>query len=119
MEEPLFQNSFLPSRHLCSANLSSRLIAAGCVKLGHILSISLDTLGERTGIKSVRFLKRLIEEVLGELNYDQRLFINNTDHIKEWMAGCDYDFPSLMITANVKEWHEEENLILSFKTSTG
>lgn len=32
------------------------------------------------------------------------------------MAGCDYDFPSLMITADSREWHEEENRILSFKT---
>ena len=52
----------------------------------------------------------------GKLNFDQRLFINNSNHIKEWMAGRDYDFPSLMIAADVREWHVEENLILSFKT---
>ncbi len=83
----IFQNPFLPSRQLCSANLSLRLIAAGCVKLGHILSISLETLGERTGIKSIRLLKQVTDELLGELNFDQRLFINNSNYIKEWMIG--------------------------------
>ncbi len=52
--------------------------------------------------------------------FDQRLFINNSNYINEWMIGCDSDFPSLMITADSRDWHEEENLILSFKnTSAG
>jgi len=116
MEEPLFQNPFLPSRHLCSVNVSSRLIAAGCVKLGHILSVSLETLSERTGIKSARFFKQMTDEMLGELNHDQILFVNNSNHVKEWMAVREYAFPSLKTAADVQGWQEEENLILSFKT---
>lgn len=71
---------------------------------------------ERTGIKSIRFLKQFIDELVGELNFDQIHFINNSNHMKEWLAGCEYDFPSLMITADSREWNEEENCILSFKT---
>lgn len=65
---------------------------------------------ERTGIKSIRFLKQFIDELVGELNFDQIHFINNSNHMKElwiWLS---------MITADSREWNEEENCILSFKT---
>jgi len=58
----------------------------------------------------------MTDGVLGELNHDQILFVNNSNHVKEWMAVRYNDFPSLKRAADVRGWHEEENLILSFKT---
>lgn len=54
--------------------------------------------------------------MLGELNFDQRSFINNSNHINEWKTGSEYIFSTLMVTDNSGQWQEEENLTLSFNT---
>ncbi len=40
-EEPVFFNSLLRSRPMYAQSLRLRLIAAGCIKLGHVLSIKI------------------------------------------------------------------------------
>ncbi len=58
--EPVFSNSLLQSRLMSAKSLRSRLIAAGCIKLGHVLSIKIEDLSERTGVRSLRLLKKAI-----------------------------------------------------------
>ncbi len=63
-EEPVFSNSLLQSRLMSAKSLRSRLIAAGCIKLGHVLSIKIEDLSERTGVRSLRLLKKAISEII-------------------------------------------------------
>lgn len=116
LEEPLFLNSFLPSRLLHSAFLRARLLSAGCTKLGHLLHTSLETLGRKAGVKSTRVLQKLVTEVIGELDFNYRSFLDNPAIIDEWRSGCKYCFPSLTVRAAVGDWQEQRKGLLSFRT---
>lgn len=48
--------------------------------------------------------------MLGELNPDHRLFVKEPNQITEWKMVYNYNFSSLMVTANSREWQEKENL---------
>ncbi|KAI4903525.1 hypothetical protein NFI96_028300, partial [Prochilodus magdalenae] len=76
-EEPLFFNPFLPSALLSSAVLRSRLVAAGYMKLGHLMSTGTAAVSERTGIRSGRLLNQVMAEVQRSLPADYLSFLND------------------------------------------
>ncbi len=59
---------------MSAKSLRSRLIAAGCIKLGHVLSIKIEDLSERTGVRSLRLLKKAISEIYQSLDADYKTF---------------------------------------------
>ncbi len=42
--------------------------------------------------------------------------MNNTEMIREWTEGLDYEFPSLIVSAAVENWEEDDHCLLTFKT---
>ncbi|KAL1268847.1 hypothetical protein QQF64_034210 [Cirrhinus molitorella] len=102
-EEPIFFNSLLQSRLMSVHSLHSRLIAAGCTKLGHVLSSKIEELSERTGVKSLRLLKKAISEIRQSLNEDYEAFLNDPIKVDQWRKGVPYDFPSLTVTISMVE----------------
>ncbi|MCI4376030.1 hypothetical protein PGIGA_G00183470 [Pangasianodon gigas] len=116
LEEPLFNNPLLQSRMLSSASLCSRLRTAGCMKLGHLVSIDPAALAERTGIRSRPTLDQLTAEIRRSLPAGYQEFLNGAPAITQWKGGGHYDFPTLLVSAAVEEWRENERLLLSFTT---
>lgn len=116
LEEPLFFNSFLPSRLLTSENVRTRLLAAGCNKLGHFLKSDVEDLSQRSGVKSIRFIQKCITEISIGLRVDYRTFLENPAVLNQWTEGHDYIFPSITVSAAVQGWEEDESCLLSFRT---
>ncbi|MCJ8730194.1 hypothetical protein PDJAM_G00181370 [Pangasius djambal] len=116
LEEHLFDNPLLQSRLLSSASLCSRLRTTGCMKLGHLVSIDPAALAERTGIRSHRTLDQLTAEIRRSLPAGHQEFLNGAPAIAQWRRGGHYYFPTLLVTAAVEEWTEDERLLLSFTT---
>lgn len=115
-EEPLFLNYFLPSRLMSGPSLRAVLTPAGCTKLGHILTISLEDLSERTGVRSLRLLKQATTEIFKSLHVDHKTLTNDSETIHQWRKGVPYVFPSLNVTIAVGEWQDDVKCLLSFKT---
>ncbi len=42
--------------------------------------------------------------------------MNNTEMIREWTEGLDYEFPSLIVSAAVENWEEDDHRLLTFQT---
>jgi len=114
-EEPLFLNDFLPSRLVSGPSLRACFTAAGCTKLGHILTKSLEELSEMTGVRSLRLLKQATTGILKSLHADHK-YINDDVAADQWRRGVPYVFPSLNVTIAVGERQDDENCILSYET---
>lgn len=116
LEEPLFSNSLFTSQALSSVSLRSRLREGGCVKLGHLMRISIDHLSELLNIRSRRLLLRLVEEVRASLPRALRAFSEDRTVLDQWEDGVEYLFPSLTVSPAVDQWQDEEDFLLSFRT---
>lgn len=77
-EEPPFETSFFPSRLLSSGTLRSKMREAGCVKLGHLMQLSVASLVENLVIRSKRLALRLKEETRASLPDSIRAFAVNS-----------------------------------------
>lgn len=97
-------------------SLRACFTAAGCTKLGHILTKSLEELSERTGVRSLRLLKQATTGILKSLHADHTFFTNDSIATDQWRKGVPYVFPSLNVTIAVGEWQDDENCLLSFET---
>ncbi len=115
LEEPLFFNSFFSSKFVSSACLRSRLVAAGYTKLGHVLTSKVEVISQRTKVKSARMIRQFVAEMHGELK-EHRDLMDNTEMIREWTEGLDYEFPSIIVSAAVENWEEDDHSLLMFKT---
>ncbi|KAK2897116.1 hypothetical protein Q8A73_013496 [Channa argus] len=117
-EEPLFFNNFIRTQTLQSTSLRTSFREAGCTKVGHLMKMSrpsLTTLREATGIRSIRLLGQVMEEVLAALPKSLRVFVEQSALPDQWNDDCEYSFPSLLILPAAGEWQEGEGQILSFK----
>ncbi|KAK2902533.1 hypothetical protein Q8A73_012279 [Channa argus] len=117
-EEPLFFNNFIRTQTLKSTSLRTSFREAGCTKVGHLMKMSrpsLTTLREATGIRSIRLLGQVMEEVLAALPKSLRVFVEQSALPDQWNDDCEYSFPSLLILPAAGEWQEGEGQILSFK----
>ncbi|XP_060774396.1 uncharacterized protein LOC132884553 [Neoarius graeffei] len=115
LEKPLFFNSLIRAEILSSASLRSSLREAGCVKLGYLL-MSMEVLEQIINI-SRRLLSRVVEEVLGSLPEGLKAFIMEDASLPDhWDEAAEYAFPHLDVSANIAEWQEGEDHLLSFRT---
>ncbi|KAK2883356.1 hypothetical protein Q8A73_022289 [Channa argus] len=117
-EEPLFFNNFIRTQTLQSTSLRTSFREAGCTKVRHLMKMSrpsLTTLREATGIRSIRLLEQVMEEVLAALPKSLRVFVEQSALPDQWNDDCEYSFPSLLILPAAGEWQEGEGQILSFK----
>ncbi|KAJ3582744.1 hypothetical protein NHX12_000281 [Muraenolepis orangiensis] len=118
-EEPLFDTGFFPGTLLpSSATLRNAFVEAGVVKLGHLAGSSTEELAEVTGIRSIRVLENLVDEVWQSLSPSHRTFALDADLADQWRKGHDYVFPALSVGPAVGEWREEDGLLLSLWTLT-
>eukprot|EP00064_Thunnus_orientalis_P013666 superscaffoldBa00002262_g13706 len=115
-EEPLFGNSFITSQVLSSVSLRSRLRQAGCVKLAHLMKISITHLAELLNIRSNKLLLRLAEEVYAALPEAFRAFTEDRTLSDQWDDEYENVFPSLAVSPAVGQWQDEEDILLSLKT---
>ncbi len=91
-------------------------MAAGYTKLGYVLSSNVEVISQMTKVKSARMIQQFVAEVHGELKKEHRDLMNNTEMIREWTEGLDYEFPSLIVSAAVENWEEDDHCLLTFKT---
>ncbi|KAJ3583936.1 hypothetical protein NHX12_015433 [Muraenolepis orangiensis] len=117
-EEPLFDTGFFPGTLFSSATLRNGFVEAGVVKLGHLTGISTEELAEVTGIRSIRVLENLVDEVWQSLSPSHRTFALDADLADQWKKGHEYVFPALSVGPAVGEWREEDGLLLSLGTLT-
>ncbi|KAJ3599285.1 hypothetical protein NHX12_033248 [Muraenolepis orangiensis] len=96
-EEPLFDTGFLSGTLFSSATLRNAFVEAGVVKLGHLTGISTEKLAEVTGIRSIRVLENLVDEVWQSLSPSHRTFALDADLADQWRKGHDYVFPALSV----------------------
>lgn len=115
-EEPLLGGKLITSQALTSVSLRTRLREAGCVKLGHLVKISIPHLAELTHIRSNRLLLRLVEEVCASLPEGFRSFVKDRSLSDQWDGGCEYAFPPLDVSAAAGQWTAGEDTLLSLKT---
>ncbi|XP_047187624.1 uncharacterized protein LOC118302095 [Scophthalmus maximus] len=116
-EEPLFSNCFLSARTgFSSATLRGRFVEACVVKLGHLMTASVERLAEISGIRSTRVLQNLVEEVLQSLSAPLRAHTQSRSLADQWTEGHNYVFPSLSVSPTVEGWSERSGLLLSMKT---
>lgn len=115
-EEPLISNAFITSQVLSSASMRSRLREAGCVKLGHLMKLSIPELADLLDVRSNRLLLRLVEEVCASLPGALRAYAVDRTLSDQWDDEHEYIFPSLAVSPAVGQWQDEDDLLLSLKT---
>ncbi len=91
-------------------------MAAGYTKLGHVLTSNVEVISQRTKVKSARMIRQFVAEMHGELK-EHRDLMDNTEMIREWTEGLDYEFlQSLSVAALWRIWEEDDHSLLMFKT---
>lgn len=75
----------------------------------------MEIISQRTEVKSVRMKQQFVAEVRGELRKEHRDLTDNTEMIHEWIEGLDYEFPSLIFSAAVENWEDDDHSLLTFK----
>lgn len=118
-EKPVFLKPLFSLRLMSTPSLRSRLIATRCTKLGHVLSTKLEDLNERTGMRSLRLLKKAISEILQSLDVDYKTFLIDPIKSDQWRNGVPYVFPSLKVTITMGEWEDDEQSFVIKNTSVG
>lgn len=78
------------------------------------MSTEWEAVREKTGIRSQRLLDKLAAETMMSLPAAYQEFLNDPAVMGQWREGGQYKFPTLIISAAVEEWQEDERLILSF-----
>ena len=112
-EEPLFHNPAIQSRILSSGSVQRILKTAGLTKLAGLrLAGKWKTaarLCQDTGIKSLRLMDKLVEEVVNRLHGQFRRALAVEEENQ-------HGFPELTIRAAVEEQDEADGHLLSFRT---
>lgn len=115
-EEPLFHNPLFQARVLNSKSLQKTMARAGCTRIKDLKHHdgwkSAEEMSDLTGIKSVRFMKQVMDAFFSSLPYAYHRNpgegILNEEEEEE-------NFPDLPVSARVEEEPQEES-ILTFKT---
>lgn len=68
---------------LSSTIIMTKVVEAGIIKLGHLVKIPVDRLGNITNIKSSRALRKVAEVQLF-LSAPLRVFVGNLLHADKW-----------------------------------
>ncbi len=117
MGEPLLYNPLIQTRTLSSESLINCLSRAGLTKIGNLRETkgwkTAATLQCESGIRSLRLLQQVIEEVQNALSGSCREALE-IQPSQDWEKK--YQFPSISISAAAEENDEDADTILSFKT---
>lgn len=117
-EEPLLHNPLIQSRILSSASVQRTLITAGVTKLAGLRSAgqwkTAARLSGETGIKSLRLVEKLLEEVMAGLPGFFREALG-TESAEDQSITLP-EFPPLSICAAAEEQEEDNGALLTFRT---
>lgn len=92
-EEPLFHNDLVVRDCLLSSpTIRTKFIQAGIEKLGHLTRLLIERIYNIANIKSIRILKKVLEEVWATCD---TVFADNRDLADQWHDGYEYMFPVL------------------------
>lgn len=113
MGEPLFHNSLIQTNILSSSSVRNCLVKAGCTKIEHLRDDSgwrtADSIQHKTGIRSLRLLDQMLEEVRSALPGACR------EALGMLSQGWSYSFPAIRVSA-AQESPDNEFTFVSFKT---
>ena len=126
-EGPQSGNSLISTWTFSSASSISGWRGASCVKLGHLLKMSVPSLAELLDMRLNRLLHRLVEEACMSLPETRRAFAEDCTPSDQWndahecVCVCVWFFfpffsPSLAVPSAAEYWRDDRPNLLSLKT---
>ncbi|KAJ8362758.1 hypothetical protein SKAU_G00115890, partial [Synaphobranchus kaupii] len=118
MDEPLFFNQFLPIETLRSGSVRAGLLRAGITRVCHLRAegrwLRAEQVAETVKYRSVRVCQKILDELTTALP------ASAAAHMERYESRCPElgggPFPEVTVAAELGDWQEREELILSFRT---